>query len=84
MILAWIRGRLKKRWIEYLSLRKDGELYFSCGSRDCNKIFVSTNRIESDEADVYLDSRGSKGEGDVSKNALVSGSYAQRRLLAKI
>ena len=45
---------------------------------------MSTNRIESDEADVYLDSRGSKGEGDVSKNALVSGSYPQLHLLAKV
>ena len=32
------------------------------------------DRIESDEADVFLDSRGSKGEADVVKNALVSGT----------
>ncbi len=83
MILAWSRGRLKKRWMKYLSLRKNGELYFSCGSLDCSEIFASTNKIESDEADVYLDSRGSKGEADVSKNALVSGSYAKLRLIAK-
>lgn len=31
---------------------------------------------ESDEADVFLDSRGSKGEADLSKNALVSGKSA--------
>ena len=31
---------------------------------------------ESDEADVFLDSRGSKGEADLSKNALVSGTSA--------
>ena len=29
--------------------------------------------IKSDEADVFLDSRGTKGEGDLTKNALVSG-----------
>lgn len=29
--------------------------------------------IESDEADVFLDSRGTKGEADLTKNALVSG-----------
>lgn len=31
------------------------------------------NTAESDEADVFLDSRGSRGEADLSKNALVSG-----------
>ena len=68
-----------------MSLRKNGERYFSCGSRDGNEIFASANEIESDEADVYLDSRGSKGEGDVNKNALVSGSYlyGNPRLIAK-
>ena len=34
------------------------------------------DRTESDEADVFLDSRGSKGEADVVKNALVSGTSA--------
>ena len=33
----------------------------------------------SDEADVFLDSRGSRGEGDVTKNALVSGPYRDTR-----
>ena len=35
---------------------------------------VVTDDMRSDEADVFIDSRGSKGEGDLSKNALVSGS----------
>ena len=36
----------------------------------------------SDEADVFLDSRGSRGEGDIMKNALVSGLLEIARLVA--
>ena len=42
------------------------------------------NKTESDEADVFLDSRGSKGEADVTKNALVSGTYAYSNSIANI
>ena len=41
-----------------------------------SKVSYITNMAESDEADVFLDSRGSKGEADLSKNALVSGKSA--------
>lgn len=34
-----------------------------------------SSRIDSDEADVFLDSRGSMGEADLEKNAMVAGWY---------
>lgn len=82
-ILAWNQRRSKKDWIKSSSSQKDGELYFSCGSHDCNETFASTHKVQSDEADVFLDSRGSKGEGDVNKNALVSGWCAKLRFIVK-
>ena len=44
---------------------------------------VNSYDCASDEADVFLDSRGSRGEGDIMKNALVSGRFEIARLAAR-